>query len=194
MVGSPPPLYLYDVKIKLTLPLVGEMELTGAMPAKKPSSKDKYHHGDLRKALIEASLSIIAREGAEALTLRSAARAAGVSHAAPYAHYEDKEDLIAAVKDDCFKELQQQLAEGLGEKDAPLVRLESMARIYLAFAADHPAKYTIMFKRPLGKEPRETFAYIEIGRDIFRMLAEEVAAALIAHGRKVDPQDVTLTS
>ena len=61
-------------------------------------SKDRYHHGDLRNALVTASLSIIEREGADALTLRSAAREAGVSHAAPYAHFEDKEDLIDYFK------------------------------------------------------------------------------------------------
>ena len=59
--------------------------------------RDTYHHGNLRKALVDAALEILQREGANALTLRGAARAAGVSQAAPYRHFADKEELLAAV-------------------------------------------------------------------------------------------------
>ncbi len=148
-----------------------------AEPAKTTPKKPKYHHGDLRAALIDASLKIIATEGAEALTLRSAAREAGVSHAAPYAHFEDKEDLVAAVKDEGFKELQQILSASLAAlPDDSETRVAAMAVEYLRFAAEQPAKYTVMFRRPLAKTPRPTFTYIETGREVFKMLAAEVAA------------------
>ena len=60
--------------------------------------KDNYHHGDLRNALIEAGLKIINVSGKDSLSLRKVASACGVSHAAPYAHFSDKESLMEAIK------------------------------------------------------------------------------------------------
>ena len=143
------------------------------------SKRGRYHHGDLRKALIDASLSIIAADGAEALTLRSAAREAGVSHAAPYAHFEDKEDLVAAVKEEGFKELHQLILDAIAAcPDTPEKRATAIAVVYLRFAAEQPAKYVVMFRRPLAKTPRPVSTYIATGRTIFKMLATEVAALL----------------
>ena len=61
--------------------------------------KDNYHHGDLRNALIEAGIKIINENGEDALSLRKVAAACGVSHAAPYAHFPDKESLLSAIKE-----------------------------------------------------------------------------------------------
>lgn len=139
--------------------------------------KGKYHHGDLRNALVEASLAIIQRDGAEALTLRSAAREAGVSHAAPYAHFEDKEDLIAAVKDEGFRELHAELQKAAAAAGTdPLRRLETLSQVYLGFASAQPAKYHILFRRPLAKDPHADASYITTGKAIFTMLADEVRA------------------
>jgi AcrR family transcriptional regulator len=139
--------------------------------------KNKYHHGDLKAALVEAAFRILAEQGADALSLRSAARLAGVSHAAPYAHFEDKEDLISALKDFGFNELLQQLVTGVaGVGKDPFERLRTFGRVYLNFAFTQSAKYQIMMRRPLQKEPRATATYVETGRRIFALLSEEVRA------------------
>jgi len=64
--------------------------------------RGRYHHGDLRRALLDAALELLAREGASALTLREVARRAGVTHAAPYRHFTDKQALLAAVAEEGF--------------------------------------------------------------------------------------------
>ena len=74
-------------------------------------SKPGYHHGDLRRALIEASLALISEEGFSALTLREVARRAGVTHAAPYRHFLDKEALLAAVAEEGFRAMAVQMRE-----------------------------------------------------------------------------------
>ena len=70
--------------------------------AKRPARRG-YHHGNLRRALLDAAIALIQSEGADALTLRAAARAAGVSQAAPYRHFTDKDELLAAVAEEGFR-------------------------------------------------------------------------------------------
>ena len=60
--------------------------------------EDKYHHGNLKPALIDAGIRIINKEGEQGLSLRKVAAACGVSHSAPYAHYKDKDELLSAIK------------------------------------------------------------------------------------------------
>src|SRR5512133_2982244 len=69
----------------------------------------KYHHGDLKNALIQAGVEILAKDGLHGLSLRNVARKAGVSHAAPYAHFSDKQALIAAISTEGYKLLYDQL-------------------------------------------------------------------------------------
>ena len=79
------------------------------------SSNQSYHHGNLKEALVKAATELL-EEGTPAsdLSLRMVARRAGVSHAAPYAHFEDKEDLIASIKDEAFGSMLEELKEKLG--------------------------------------------------------------------------------
>ncbi len=69
------------------------------------TQKSKYHHGDLKNALIEAGIDILAQDGVGGLSLRQVARKAGVSHAAPYAHFSNKQALIAAISTEGYKKL-----------------------------------------------------------------------------------------
>jgi len=73
--------------------------------AKRPvrPRRSSYHHGNLSRALVEAALRLVETQGAEALTLRGAARLAGVSQAAPYRHFSDKDALLAAVAEEGFQ-------------------------------------------------------------------------------------------
>ena len=77
--------------------------------------KEKYHHGDLKQALIEAGMKILREEGVNALTLRSAARSAGVSHSAPYSHFKDKQALLAAISTMGFNDLHDRITTTVSE-------------------------------------------------------------------------------
>lgn len=153
------------------------------IPAK---SKSNYHHGNLRPALLAAAWKIAEKEGAQGLSLRSAARLAGVSHAAPYAHFEDKEDLIAAMKDEGFNELlaKLQAAQIKAPKQAA-DRLRQFGRVYIDFAMSNPAKYEIMMRRPLQRAAKSQ-TFIETGRAAFGILAKEVSDLL--KERKAKPR------
>ena len=116
------------------------------MATRKTSSKSKpYHHGDLRHALIEASLALIAEEGFAALTLREVARRAGVTHAAPYRHFADKEALLAAVAEEGFRAMAAQMRERMDRETGPTQRLFACGVAYVLFAIQHPAHFRVMF-------------------------------------------------
>ena len=70
-----------------------------------------YHHGDLKNALIQAGIEILSIEGVKGLSLRRVAKRAGVSHAAPYAHFKDKQALVAAISTEGYKKLFAQLTQ-----------------------------------------------------------------------------------
>lgn len=113
---------------------------------KTPSkSKPRYHHGDLRHALIEASLALISEEGFAALTLREVARRAGVTHAAPYRHFADKEALLAAVAEEGFRTMAAQMRERMDKEPGPTQRLAACGVAYVMFAIQHPAHFRVMF-------------------------------------------------
>ena len=85
--------------------------------------KPRYHHGDLRQALLEASLALIAEEGFAALSLREVARRAGVTHAAPYRHFVDKEALLGPVAEQGFRALTGRMKEPKARETGPEGRL-----------------------------------------------------------------------
>jgi AcrR family transcriptional regulator len=114
---------------------------------KKTSSqpKPRYHHGDLRRALIEASLALISEEGFSALTLREVARRAGVTHAAPYRHFADKEALLAAVAEEGFRAMAAEMRERMAQVSDPVERLLACGTAYVLFAVRNPSNFRVMF-------------------------------------------------
>lgn len=110
------------------------------------SASKSYHHGDLRAALIAAGLAILAENGAQALTVRAAARRAGVSHNAPYRHFASKEALLAAIAQEGFDELAISL-ERARDAAAPTARarLEETGWAYVSYALAHPDHLRVMF-------------------------------------------------
>jgi len=105
-----------------------------------------YHHGDLRRALIEAARTIIVRDGAQALSLRGVAREAGVSPAAPYHHFKDKQELMLAVGQLGFEELGIAMEAALADTDGTAgERIASIGVSYVLFARDNPALYRLMY-------------------------------------------------
>jgi AcrR family transcriptional regulator len=110
-----------------------------------PRTRQPYHHGDLRQALVDAAIELLREGGVDALTLRAAARRAGVSQAAPYRHFTDHADLLAAVATDGFARLQTTMIESARKGSSPREGLRGLARAYVRFAVTHPAEYRIMF-------------------------------------------------
>lgn len=120
-------------------------------PAPAPAPKS-FHHGDLRRALIEAANEILAEEGLDGLTLRKLALRIGVSHAAPYHHFEDKAAVLAAVAEMGFARLTEALqAATTAAGTDPFARLTATGRTYVAFALAHPGYFAVMFRPDLSR-------------------------------------------
>jgi len=111
----------------------------------EPPLKETYHHGDLRRALLDATLRLVEQRGPQGFTLRAAARAAGVSPGAPYHHFEDKDALLAAVAEEGFDLFRAALREA-SEQPAPVPRLraQNVGVAYVLFAIDHPTRFRVM--------------------------------------------------
>jgi AcrR family transcriptional regulator len=116
----------------------------GSVKKRKGVRAGRYHHGDLRRALLAAAVGILRRRGGKALTLREAARRAGVSQTAPYRHFRDKEALLAAVAEDGFRSLRDAIGAA-GSAPEPFAKLRAMSVAYVRFAAEHPQHYRVMF-------------------------------------------------
>jgi AcrR family transcriptional regulator len=113
----------------------------------------KYHHGDLKNALIQAGVQILSKEGLGGLTLRKVAQQAGVSHAAPYAHFSDKQALIAAISTEGFRILDEQLTQVRGRYPAdPARQLVEAAWVYVQFAQNSPAHFRVTFSSAVERE------------------------------------------
>jgi AcrR family transcriptional regulator len=117
-----------------------------------PAARERYHHGDLQQALIAAALRILETGGAAALSLRAAAREAGVSQAAPYRHFADKEALLAAVAAASFRALSAAMREATAPLGGDLnARFRMLGLTYIRFAVAHPARFRLMFGRDVGR-------------------------------------------
>jgi AcrR family transcriptional regulator len=136
-------------------------------------SKSGYHHGDLRRALIEASLVLISEEGFSALTLREVARRAGVTHAAPYRHFPDKEALLAAVAEEGFRAMAVQMRERMDKAEGPVERLGACGVAYVLFAVRHPAHFRVMFGPHFAK-PRDHEGLAKEGSSAFGLLVQSI--------------------
>jgi AcrR family transcriptional regulator len=121
------------------------------------ASKAPYHHGDLRAACVRAAMELLEEGGETALSLRAVARRAGVSPAAPYRHYEDREALVSAVAAVGYRELAERLAAAHPSPSTP----EQLARVaiaYVQFALERPALFRIMFGEPCDRDNDERVA------------------------------------
>jgi AcrR family transcriptional regulator len=110
------------------------------------SQKPNYHHGDLRRAILEAAIEAIATQGIDSLTLRQLAQRVGVSAMAPYRHFENKSALIAAIAETGFEQLGIAMNEALAHVPADsLKRLQATGVAYVMFAVTHATQYRLMF-------------------------------------------------
>ena len=121
------------------------------MSEPKASDAKPYHHGDLRRALVEAARQLVETEGTSAMSLRAVARQAGVSPAAPYHHFKDKSELLAAVAEEGWTLLSADIGEVMqSASDDDQVTLVLLA--YVRFARSHPALYRVMFDAARNNE------------------------------------------
>ena len=106
-----------------------------------------YHHKNLRQELIDAGVRLVAGEGAEALSLRRLAAECGVTHAAPYKHFQNKEEILRAVTAEVFRIFAVELRETLAvfSVDSPQKQLVELGKCYVRFTLEHPEFARLMF-------------------------------------------------
>jgi AcrR family transcriptional regulator len=107
--------------------------------------RDIYHHGDLKRALTDSALVLVAEKGPKGFSLSEAARRVGVSVAAPYRHFRDKAELLAAVAEQGFLQLHATLVDAGDSESGPHERIIEMGRGYVRWAVAHPDHYQVMF-------------------------------------------------
>lgn len=128
--------------------------MTASTPRKtaKPAPKS-YHHGNLRETLLQAAETALAERGVQGTTLRDVAKAAGVSHAAPYHHFASLNDLLAAVAERGFVALGDAMERATATPDTR-ERLLQIAQAYVGCARAHPARFRLMFAPQLNQVER----------------------------------------
>ena len=139
----------------------------------KPADPSAYHHGDLRSALIQSALALVTEEQDWTFSLREVARRAGVSHNAPYNHFADKRDLLAAVAVVGFAALGQRILEATSGIVNARTALVKAAVVYVTFGVENPAHYRLMFGSALvtAQEGRPK-AVVEAGAQSRAIMAE----------------------
>jgi AcrR family transcriptional regulator len=152
-----------------------------------------YHHGDLRRVLLETAAELVVEVGPNAWSLREVARRAGVSHSAPAHHFGDRPGLIRALATEGFVELGRVLLAADADPSLPVLTRHAMsAEAYVTFATTHPGHYDVMFRR---REFELDDAFIEaaaIAYGALRSLVVEILDADDPHGQ--DVEDLTLAS
>ena len=158
------------------------------MPSKK------YHHGDLKNALIKAGVEILAKEGVDGLSLRKVAQHAGVSHSAPYAHFPDEQSLIAAISTEGFTQLYTELEATISPYSKnPKKQLLEGVKSYVRFAEENTDTFKIMFSGILEKE-KDYPSFVEISSKTFKLVVEVVQACQNAGVLPTVPADLMAVS
>jgi len=112
------------------------------------SERKSYHHGNLREALLETAFNLVDSEGVEGLSMRALARETGVSSAAPFRHFADKQLLLQAVAEKASENLQGTLDEAARDRDDALTQFRAMTVAYVRFAAEHPNLFRLVQSTP----------------------------------------------
>jgi AcrR family transcriptional regulator len=141
-------------------------------PARKRA--DRYHHGDLRRALLQAAVRTIHSHGVAGLTLRGVGSTLGVSRTALYRHFTDKAALLAAVAAEGFRMLREQTARAWEEGGGGLRGFEAMGVAYVRFAITHPSHYRVMFGADISNVGDAQLA--DEGTGAFQVLVDALTA------------------
>jgi len=110
-----------------------------------------YHHGNLRRVLLDAALALIAERDSTDFTMRELSRRADVTHNAPYRHFETKTHLLAALAEEGFGLLREQSLASCPDGITPRDRVRALGASYVSFAVDHPHHFRLMFGTPMAQ-------------------------------------------
>ena len=137
-----------------------------------------YHHGNLKEALLQAALDLIAQKGAAGFTFADAARMAGVSPAAPYRHFRDRDELLSSIAQRGFEQFEARLTAAWDDgRPDTVTAFERVGKAYLAFAREAPAYYSAMFESGLAVDVSPALmAASERAFAVIRAAAERLAA------------------
>jgi AcrR family transcriptional regulator len=141
-------------------------------------SERGYHHGNLKEALLQAALDLIAKKGAAGFTFADAARLAGVSPAAPYRHFRDRDELLSSIAQRGFEQFESALSQAWDDgRPDTVTAFERVGKAYLAFAREKPAFYSAMFESGLAVDVSASLqAAAERAFAVIRAAAERLAA------------------
>lgn len=170
------------------------MTTTTRATARKPICKQAgtFHHGDLRRALLEGAMLLLEREGPLGVGLRAAARLAGVSQTAPYRHFVDKDAMLAALAEEGFRELGDATAAAAHGQANPREALLAIGETYVALAAERPHLFRLMFGPQVADKSRCPKVK-EAGARAYNVLLEAIGAAQKAGVlRQGNPADIAL--
>jgi AcrR family transcriptional regulator len=137
-----------------------------------------YHHGNLKEALLQAALGLIAEKGPAGFTFADAARSAGVSPAAPYRHFRDRDELLSSIAQRGFEQFEAVLMSAWDDgRPDTVTAFERVGKAYLGFAREEPAFYSAMFESGLPVDLNPTLmAASERAFGVIRAAAERLAA------------------
>ncbi|MEM9716212.1 MAG: TetR/AcrR family transcriptional regulator [Pseudomonadota bacterium] len=142
-----------------------------------PFKRNTHHHGDLKAELISATKALVEKNGADAVSINQAARQAGVSTAAPYKHFKDRDALLTAVAHDCLMEMQTKTAAILSEHPkGDLEGILAICRNYIRFATENANVFKLMFS--LTRAHAKDDEMMENSPEGFRMVRQAVGAYL----------------
>ena len=156
------------------------------------AKKETYHHGDLRQTLVDTAVELISEQNMESLSLREVARRVGVSHAAPYRHFADKNALLAAVAKEGFEMLRCQLETAKHQAPPdPLKQLQAIGVAYVQFALDHTSHYRVMFGAYGAMSTQQHPGLAETVRQVLMVLVSSIIAGQqVGIIRSKDPQQL----
>jgi AcrR family transcriptional regulator len=163
------------------------------MPRAKTAvhTKQRFHHGNLREALVTAAQDLLIKHGPDGFTLADACRCAGVTTAAPYKHFRSKQEILQEIVSRGFDELMAVNAKAVAEAGpGTLAGITAMVISYLDFAVGQPAVFRLMF----GHKPHlmKVQHVNESGNRCLKNVVDEVAACSRKHGQKADAELIAI--
>ena len=163
--------------LTLSTPRVAGVYRGAMAPTKRAARRPRrsYHHGDLRRALLDEALAIVRDEGVDRLTLREIGARVGVSRTALYRHFADKHALVTAVATEGFRMLRDRLVLAWENGGRDRAASRAMGVAYVRFAVANPSHYRVMFSRFVAPQPCEPELAVEAG-GAFQALVAAVAA------------------
>ncbi len=151
--------------------------------------KAKYHHGDLREALISASYDLVNSKGADTFSLADACRLANVSTAAPYRHFKDRDELLCLVVSRGFDEMTSRAVAAVETHgEGTMGGITAMGQAYLGFALEHEGVFRLMFAGAPALEEYEQV--LELGTNCFGYLIEQIVAYCVENNVDQDAEAV----